>query len=136
MNKIIALVVVVVSMATTSWAANREDTRYYGMDIMIELEYIAELMAGDTQGCGVMYTPNIKVTMDKVVEYYMKTIDENATAKDVADWAADNTVDEYSEAVDFIDNAGCELFNVFVIDKEGDSKFTDSLLNYYQPIGL
>ena len=138
MNKIIAVVAVVVGIATTSWATNsHRENAQEAFNIMTELEYIAMMLAGEKSGCGVLYRPNVKLTFDEAQKYYGNLIgNPDVSHEDTVEWMTLNTIDEYSETIDFILQNGCEQFNVFIIDHEDNAVYTGSLFNYYQPNGL
>ena len=138
MKKIIAISLVAVSMATTSWSANtHHENAQEAYNIKTELEYISMMMAGEKSGCGVMYKPNVSITIDAAQTYYRNlTGNSDATRDETVDWITLNTIDEYSETFDFILQSGCEQFNLFIIEHEDNAVYTGSLLNYYQPNGI
>lgn len=138
MKKIIAIGLVAVGIGATAWAANsHQENAQEAFDIKTELEYIAMMMAGDKAECGLLFRPNVKLTLDEAQKYYGNLIgNPNVTRNETVDWMTLNTIDEYSEAYDFILQNGCEAFNIFITEHEDNAVYTGSLFNYYQPYGL
>ena len=105
----------------------------YEARILKEAGKITFLMAGVAYGCGEMVQPNLKNWLYFVHGWHKAHHDETATIFDTRDWIISKTAIDYSYGVDLFMREGCQGFNNWVIDNEGVTTFTGSLLNLYQP---
>jgi len=105
----------------------------YEARLFKEMGYTTFVMAGVSYGCGKAVQPNMKNWLGFVREWHLAHYDEDATREDTRNWIISKTAIDFSYGVALIEKEGCDGFNDWVIDNEGVTTFTGSLLNLYQP---
>ena len=98
-----------------------------------EMGYTTFVMAGVSYGCGQAVQPNMKNWLGFVRDWYTSHYDEDATHEDTRNWIISKTAIDFSYGAALIEKESCDGFNDWVIDNEGVTTFTSSLLNLYQP---
>jgi hypothetical protein len=105
-----------------------------------EMGLVSTVMAGDAYRCGLIVKENVSVFLDIVQEHYRKHYIQDADRQMTRDWIVSKTAIDFSRAAWLIEVRGCDGFNEVVIEREDETTFTGSLLNYYnpgrQPVGM
>lgn len=129
------IAIAVIFVGVTAFDANAEVTAFdrYEARLFKEMGLVTTAMAGQSYGCGAMVKPNVGRFLDIVQNHYRRFYIQDADREMVRDWIVSKTAIDFSRAAILIEVRGCDGFNEVMIEREDQTTFTGSLLNYYDP---
>lgn len=133
-----ASVVVMLGLAAVVLLVREADSKVTQFDLyearlFKEMGLVTTVMAGNSRRCGTLVKENVGVFLDIAQEHYRRHYINDATREMTRDWIISKTAIDFARANFLIDVRGCDGFNEVIIDREDQTTFTGSLLNYYQP---